>query len=44
LHEEHGERRVFRPRDQEEVVGAEVEHRGEKGRKAKLPPASAAPL
>ena len=44
LHEEHGIRRVFRPRDQEEMIGAEVEHGGEKGRKANLPPASAAPL
>ncbi len=25
-HEEHGIRRVFRPRDQDEVIGAEVEH------------------
>ena len=32
LHEEHGVRRVFRPRDQEQMIGAEVEHRGEKGR------------
>jgi len=26
LHEEHGIRRMFRPRDQQEMVGAEVEH------------------
>lgn len=32
-HEEHGVRRIFRPRDQKEMVGAEVEHAGErKGR------------
>jgi hypothetical protein len=44
LHEEHGIRRIFRPRDQDEVIGAEVEHAEQKGREPKLPPASAAPL
>jgi hypothetical protein len=44
LHEEHGVRRIFRPRDQNEVIGAEVEHRRKKGGSDKLPPASAAPL
>ena len=31
LHEEHGVRRIFRPRDQNEVIGAEVEQ-GKEGR------------
>jgi len=44
LHEEHGIRGIFRPRDQDEVIGAEVEHAGQKGRESELPPASAAPL
>ena len=43
LHEEHGIRRIFRPRDQDEMIGAEVEH-GEKEGEPELPPASAAPL
>ena len=30
LHQEHRARTVFRPREQEQVIGAEVEH-GEKG-------------
>src|SRR5215470_11073619 len=38
-HEEHGVRRVFRPRDQKEMVGAEVEHvLGGERREPKLPP------
>ena len=36
LHEEHGIRRIFRPRDQNEVIGAEVEH-GERGAGAITP-------
>jgi hypothetical protein len=30
-HEEHGIRRIFRPRDQEEMIGAEVEQEGSEG-------------
>lgn len=37
-HEEHGVRWVFRRRDEQEMIGAEVEHRGEKEREPKLPP------
>ena len=47
LHEEHGVRRVFRPRDQNEMIGAEVEHglsAGNRGGSEKLPPPTAAPL
>jgi hypothetical protein len=44
LHEEHGVRRIFRPRDQNEVIGAEVEHGERRAGAIKLPPASAAPL
>ena len=44
LHEEHGIRRIFRPRDQNEMIGAEVEHAGQKRRELELPPASSAPL
>ena len=37
-HEEHGIRRIFRPRDQEEMIGAEVEHgREQKEREGELP-------
>jgi hypothetical protein len=36
-------RGIFRPRDQNEVIGAEVEH-GKERAGAELPPASAAPL
>ena len=43
-HKEHGAGAIFRPRDQNEVIGAEVEHRRKKGGSDKLPPASAAPL
>ena len=43
-HEEHGTGAVFRPREQEQVIGAEVEHGDlESGRKA-LPLPSSAPL
>jgi hypothetical protein len=38
-HKEHGVRRVFRPRDEDEVIGAEVEHEGQKGRERKNTPA-----
>ena len=31
LHEEHGVRRIFRPRDQNEIIGAEVEQGRKKG-------------
>ena len=45
LHEEHGVRRIFHPRDQNEVIGAEVEHAETRRAGAmRLPPASAAPL
>lgn len=45
LQKKHGARGVFRPRDQEQVIGAEIEH-GMKdgGGNARLPPAAAAPL
>src|SRR5712692_12128566 len=47
-HDQHHARSVFRPRDQEQVIGAEVEHGwGQKTEGAgarKPPPASAAPL
>jgi hypothetical protein len=43
LHEEHGVGRVFRPRDQNEMIGAEVKH-GSNGRESDVPPVSAAPL
>ena len=33
LQQEHGAGRVFRPREQEEMIGAEVEHRKRKGRR-----------
>ena len=47
-HDQHRARSVFRPRNQEQVIGAEVEHGwGQKTEGAgawKPPPASAAPL
>ena len=45
-HEQHRARRVFRPREQEQMIGAEVEHgcQKQKEREPKLPPAAAAPL
>ena len=46
LQQEHRTRTVFRPREQEQMIGAEVEHGGEnKGRRpAKVPAPLAAPL
>ncbi len=43
-HEEHGVRRIFRPREEEEVIGAEVDMRERRAGAMRLPPASAAPL
>ena len=39
-HEKHGARAVFHPREQEEMIGAEVEHRGRRLREREtvLPP------
>jgi hypothetical protein len=39
-HKKHGARAVFHPREQEEMIGAEVEHRGRRvrEREALLPP------
>ena len=34
LQQEHRARRVFRPREQEQVIGAEVEHEGNRARRA----------
>ena len=46
--QEHRARRVLRPREQEQMIGAEVEHYGveqrHERRDVKLPPSSAAPL
>jgi hypothetical protein len=39
LHEEHGVRRVFRPRDEDQVIGAEVEHFGGEGAEVQFTPA-----
>jgi hypothetical protein len=40
-HDEHNTRATFRPREQEEMIGAEVEHRGkETGAGAGMAPAS----
>jgi hypothetical protein len=36
-HKEQGVRRVFRPRDENEVIGAEVEHAGTEGAEARAP-------
>jgi hypothetical protein len=38
LHEEDGTTAVFRSREQEQMIGAEVEHGGNNEREPKLPP------
>jgi len=47
LHEEHDTAAVFHTRKQEQMIGAEVEHRSEDGKQragAMLPPRPTAPL
>ena len=42
LQQEHRARTIFRPREQEQMVGAEIEHEGEEGRTRERNPATSA--